>query len=66
MRACADLVGLLHDLAKHDDTIAVQECNARKTLAVLEGVDDERLLRGEVHLENVPNCSKSIEADFCA
>merc|ERR1712188_321942 len=30
-----DLVNLLHNLAKHDDTVAVQECNARKTLAVL-------------------------------
>merc|ERR1719446_1984822 len=45
-----DLINLLHDLAKHDDTIAVQERNARKTLAVLERVDDERLLRSEVHL----------------
>merc|ERR1711907_471134 len=45
-----DLVNLLHNLAKHDDTVAVQECNARKTLAVLERVNDERLLRSEVHL----------------
>merc|ERR1719473_1755021 len=48
-----DLVNLLHDLAKHDDTVSVQESNARKTLAVLEGVDDERLLRGEVHLRHL-------------
>merc|ERR1719405_171828 len=45
-----DLVNLLHDLAKHDDAVAVQECDARETLAVLERVNDERLLRGEVHL----------------
>merc|ERR1719482_2535928 len=45
-----DLVNLLDDLAKHDDAVAVQECDARKTLAVLEGVDDQGLLRGEVHL----------------
>merc|ERR1719281_1387021 len=45
-----DLINLLHDLAKHDDAVAVQERNARKTLAVLERVNDERLLRSEVHL----------------
>merc|ERR1711881_88251 len=48
-----DLVNHLHDLAKHDDTVAVQESNARKTLAVLESVDDERLLRSEVHLRHL-------------
>merc|ERR1719191_1133989 len=45
-----DLINLLHDLAKHDNTVAVQERNAGETLAVLESVNDERLLRGEVHL----------------
>merc|ERR1712182_74955 len=45
-----DLVDLLHDLAKHDDTVAVKEGDAGETLAVLEGVDDQGLLRGEVHL----------------
>merc|ERR1719240_2570158 len=48
-----DLVRLLHDLAKHDDTVAIQESDARKTLAVLEGVDNERLLRGKVHLRHL-------------
>merc|ERR1719326_2288303 len=45
-----DLVDLLHDLAKHDDTVAVKEGDAGQTLAVLEGVDDQGLLRGEIHL----------------
>jgi len=40
------------DLAKHDDTVAIQECNTGETLAVLEGVDDERLDRGELHLSH--------------
>merc|ERR1719424_283021 len=31
-------------LAKHDGGVAVEESDARETLAVLEGVDDERLL----------------------
>merc|ERR1719333_2098357 len=45
-----DLVHLLHDLAKHDNAVAVQESDAGETLAVLEGVNHQRLLRGEVHL----------------
>merc|ERR1719409_1648759 len=45
-----DLVHLLHDLPKHDHTVAIEESDAGQTLAVLEGVDHERLLRGEVHL----------------
>merc|ERR1719214_416340 len=45
-----DLVHLLHDLAKHDNAVAVEEGDAGETLAVLEGVDHQRLLRGEVHL----------------
>merc|ERR1719197_1519625 len=45
-----DLVHLLHDLPKHDHAVAVEESNAGQTLAVLERVDHERLLRGEVHL----------------
>ena len=49
-----DLVHLLHDLAKHDNAVAVEEGNAGETLAVLEGVDHQRLLRGEVHLTQ--NC----------
>merc|ERR1711918_36903 len=48
-----DLVDLLHDLAKHDDAVAVKEGDARQTLAVLEGVDDQGLLRGEVHLSHL-------------
>merc|ERR1719371_43401 len=45
-----DLVHLLHDLAKHDNAVAVEESDAGETLAVLEGVNHQRLLRGEVHL----------------
>merc|ERR1719335_1485318 len=45
-----DLVHLLHDLAKHDNAVAVEEGDAGETLAVLEGVDHQRLLRGKVHL----------------
>merc|ERR1719375_2552852 len=45
-----NLVHLLHDLAKHDNAVAVEEGDAGETLAVLESVDDQRLLRGEVHL----------------
>merc|ERR1719378_197817 len=45
-----DLVDLLHDLPKHDNAVAIEESDAGETLAVLEGVDDQRLLRGEVHL----------------
>merc|ERR1719453_353612 len=48
-----DLINLLHDLTKHNDAVAVQESNARKTLAVLESVDHERLLRSEVHLRHL-------------
>merc|ERR1719174_1674986 len=36
-----------HDLAKHDGGVAVQERDAAEALAVLEGVDDKRLLRLE-------------------
>merc|ERR1719389_138320 len=45
-----DLVHLLHDLAKHDNAVAVEEGDAGETLAVLEGVHHQRLLRGEIHL----------------
>merc|ERR1719241_3557 len=45
-----DLVNLLHDLPKHDNAVAVEEGDAGETLAVLERVDHQRLLRGEVHL----------------
>merc|ERR1719407_412416 len=45
-----NLVHLLHDLPKHDHTVAVEESDAGQTLAVLEGVDHQRLLGGEVHL----------------
>merc|ERR1712060_378056 len=38
------------DLAKHDNTVAIQESNTGETFAILEGVDDERLDRGELHL----------------
>merc|ERR1719263_10253 len=41
------LVLELGDLAKHDGGVAVEEGNARQALAVLEGVDHERLLRHE-------------------
>merc|ERR1719337_546007 len=34
-------------LAKHDGGVAVEERNAREALAVLERVDDDRLLRHE-------------------
>ena len=47
-----DLVRLLHDLSEHHNAVAVEESNARETLAVLERVDHKRLLRGEVHLAN--------------
>merc|ERR1719359_1409137 len=45
-----DLINLLDDLPKHDHAVAVEESDARQTLAVLEGVHHKRLLRGEVHL----------------
>merc|ERR1719359_622599 len=45
-----DLVRLLHDLPKHHHAVAVEESDAGETLAVLERVDHQRLLRGEVHL----------------
>merc|ERR1712224_740164 len=45
-----DLVHLLHDLPKHHNAVAVEESDAGETLAVLERVNDKRLLRGEVHL----------------
>merc|ERR1711977_567589 len=48
-----DLVGLLHDLAKHDNTVAVQERDAAQALAVLERVDNERLLRREGQLRHL-------------
>merc|ERR1719313_471055 len=48
-----DLVRLLHDLAKHDNTVAVQERDAAQALAVLERVDDERLLRREGQLRHL-------------
>merc|ERR1719313_1065127 len=41
------LVLELGDLAKHDRGVAVEEGDAREALAVLERVDDERLLRHE-------------------
>jgi len=47
------LLGLLDglgDLAKHDNTIAIQESDTGETLAVLEGVDDEGLDGLELHL----------------
>merc|ERR1719313_3159830 len=44
------LVLELGDLAKHDRGVAVEEGDAREALAVLERVDDERLLRLEDHL----------------
>ena len=47
-----DLVRLLHDLSEHNNAVAVEESNARETLAVLERVDHKRLLRGKVHLAN--------------
>ena len=39
-------------LSQHDNTVSVHEGNTGETLAVLEGVDHQRLLRGEVHLTN--------------
>merc|ERR1719263_2388523 len=48
-----DLVRLLHDLSEHHNAVAVEESNARETLAVLERVDHKRLLRGEVHLRHL-------------
>merc|ERR1712058_198882 len=41
------------DLAKHHNTVAVQEGDARQTLAVLEGVHHQRLLRHEVALRHL-------------
>merc|ERR1719409_1769934 len=49
-------IGLLLDsgnLAQHDDTVAVHERDARKTLAVLEAVAHERLLRLEAALSHL-------------
>merc|ERR1719359_150741 len=48
-----DLVRLLHDLPKHNHAVAVEESDAGETLAVLERVDDRRLLRREVHLRHL-------------
>merc|ERR1712072_949052 len=45
-----DLVDLLHDLAKHDNAVAIQERDAAQALAVLERVYDQRLLRREGQL----------------
>merc|ERR1719223_9194 len=38
------LVDRGHDLAKHDNAVAVEEGNAGEALAILEAVDDEGLL----------------------
>merc|ERR1739847_135671 len=38
------------NLAKHDAAVAIHEGNTRETLAILEGVAHERLLRLEAHL----------------
>jgi len=35
------------DLTKHDNTVTVHECDTGETLAVLEGISDQRLLRLE-------------------
>jgi len=35
------------DLAKHDNTVTIQESNTGETFAILEGVSDQRLLRLE-------------------
>merc|ERR1712205_277893 len=49
-------IGLLLDggnLAQHDDTVAVHERDARKTLAILEAVAHKRLLRLEAALSHL-------------
>merc|ERR1719352_702972 len=54
--AAGTSIGLLldrGDLAKHNDTVAVHERHARKTLAVLEAVAHERLLRLEAALSHI-------------
>ncbi len=38
-------MGDLDDLAKHDNTVAIEERNTGETLAVLEGVNDEGVER---------------------
>merc|ERR1712160_166992 len=54
----ATLVALLFaltrdDLAQHHHTVAVHESNAGKTLAILEAVTDQRLLRLEADLRHL-------------
>ena len=58
-----DLVHLLHDLPKHHHAVAVQESDAGKTLAVLERVDHQRPLRGEVHLPDFANSNEFENVD---
>merc|ERR1711964_911506 len=51
------------DLAQHHHTVAIQEGDARQTLAVLEGVHHQRLLRREVALAislDFSECGSSI------
>merc|ERR1712216_509432 len=47
------LVHQAGDLAKHDSGVAVEERDAGEALAVLEGVDDERLLGHEDDLRHL-------------
>merc|ERR1719424_166650 len=42
-----------NDLSEHHNTVAIEESNTRETLAVLEGVDDEWLMWGEVNLRHL-------------
>merc|ERR1739842_50791 len=42
-----------HDLAKHHHAVAIHEGNTGQTLAVLEGVADQRLLRLEAALSHL-------------
>ena len=44
------LVLELGDLAKHDNTVTVEEGNTGETLARLEGIADESLDGGELNL----------------
>merc|ERR1711965_1187106 len=52
-RATLLLALTAHDFAQHHDTIAVHESNARETLAVLESVAHQWLLRLEGALRHL-------------
>merc|ERR1712113_1339061 len=42
-----------NNFAKHDNTVAIHECDPRQTLAILEGIANKRLLRSEAALSHL-------------